>query len=159
MTEATQPRTWAMYAARKNDGTLVNFFPHPNIVAMCTGKGDEVVPVVLTEDPDGVFAGWVDAEDGEVSMIERHIIFEIQFPYGSEAEVKRGRGEVVRLRAEEAEVRPSVMTLKQAVDILLHIAKEVDSDTAEEDMNVNLHDLERAIEVVENTRFADSGVF
>jgi hypothetical protein len=63
-------------------------------------------PVVVIEDPEGDYFGWIDAEDelegdDTPSMIQRKEIFNVQFAYGYEEEEKRGRGRSVRLRIEE----------------------------------------------------------
>ena len=58
--------------------------------------------VVVTEDPDGTHLGWIDTGETEPVMILRKEIFEIQFPYGSNAEVEAGRGRVVCLSVREA---------------------------------------------------------
>jgi hypothetical protein len=70
-------------------------------------SGCPAVPVVVTEDPEGDYLGWIEeTEDsprstGEPEMIQRKEIFSIQFPYGYKAEEAAGRGRAVRLRIEE----------------------------------------------------------
>jgi hypothetical protein len=54
-------------------------------------------PVMVTEDPQGTHLGWIDSDGTTPVMILRKEIFEIQFPYGSRAEVERGAGRVVQL--------------------------------------------------------------
>ena len=62
----------------------------------------EIVPVTLTEDPNGPYYGWIDAERTEPTMIQRHEgMFSMQFPYGAEAEANAGRGRIVRLQVQE----------------------------------------------------------
>lgn len=63
------------------------------------------VPVEVIEDATGSHLGWIDAEDelkGDDTpvMIQHHRIFNVQFPYGYEAEEKRGHGRAVRVRVE-----------------------------------------------------------
>lgn len=55
------------------------------------------IPVTVTEDAEGTHLGWIATEEPAPRMILRREIFEIQFPYGSKAEVEAGRGRVVRL--------------------------------------------------------------
>lgn len=67
----------------------------------------EPVPVEVIESSDGTHLGWIDAEDeleGDDTpvMIQHEKIFNIQFPYGWQAEAKHGRGRAVRLTIKEA---------------------------------------------------------
>lgn len=66
----------------------------------------DVEPVELecVADPEGDYKGWL--EDGRLSMILREPIFEIQFPYGSEAQEGQGRGVAVRLSIRPAAGSP-----------------------------------------------------
>lgn len=63
-------------------------------------------PVTVTQDLEGNYLGWIDAE-GELKgddvpvMIQRKEIFNIQFPYGYQAEEKAGRGRAIRLTIKE----------------------------------------------------------
>lgn len=75
------------------------------------GLGDPVVQVALTGDPKGAYFGWLEVRKGYVGddvkgpgLILRKELFEIQFPYGSKAEVEAGRGFVKVFTVEE--VRP-----------------------------------------------------
>lgn len=66
------------------------------------------VPVRVVEDPEGTHKGWIDARDevrgdDRPGLICRKEIFEIQFPYGSQAEIDHGRGRAVLLRIERIE--------------------------------------------------------
>lgn len=90
---------------RRHPGGFLDF-GHPAMVRMC---GREPVEVVLTEDPDGGYYGWLQLAHlhypayDEPHMVQPHAgLFEMQFPYGSAAEVERGHGEVVRMRVERA---------------------------------------------------------
>lgn len=74
------------------------------------GLPDPVVPVnvvlVDKDAADGTHWGWIDATDrhgdGRPVMIWTFRgAFDAQFPYGPEAEEKRGKGRVVRLRITE----------------------------------------------------------
>lgn len=97
-------RVWRMYAAwRRGPGgiaVLTNFGDERYV----RFHGQEPVPVELTEDPEGELWAWIDAkaESGEPVMIQpRESLFRIQFPYGPDAEVERGKGEIVRLSCRE----------------------------------------------------------
>lgn len=101
-------REWKMYALIEHDHTgKVEFF---------TNIGDKgyvqlyykafegklpMVPVVVKEDKKGEYYGWIDKDATDPEMIwQGKNIFEMCFAYGSDAEVKKGRGEVVRLSIE-----------------------------------------------------------
>lgn len=98
-----EPRQWVMYAQRQDevvDGREFFHFGDEQWVRMC--YGGDVVPVVLTEDPAGHYWGWIDVgdEDGP-TMVQPHWgMFSMQFAYGPDAEVKRGRGEIVQVRVD-----------------------------------------------------------
>mgnify|MGYP003394149107 CR=1 FL=1 len=71
--------------------------------------GKTAVEVTVTEDPDGPYWGWLDDPDGghwkpndypEFIWHEK-MAFDMCFAYGPEAEVKAGKGRIVRLRIEE----------------------------------------------------------
>ena len=76
--------------------------------------GHVPVAVELAEDPEGGYYGWIEADAEETrrrheytgvpEMIQPHEgMFEVQFPYGPEAEVERGRGEIVRMSCRAVE--------------------------------------------------------
>lgn len=101
------PRTWEMYAHRmkRNDPVKGEETFHMNF-------GDErwvkfhglpypIVRVTLTEDSEGEYLGWLPAEKDVPRMLQPAKLFNMQFPYGSKVEEESGRGEVLRLRAEE----------------------------------------------------------
>jgi hypothetical protein len=100
----TGPRVWRMCAAwRRGPGgvaVLANFGDERYV----RFYGQEPVPVELIEDPAGAFWGWIDAKSGsgEPVMVQSHEkLFRVQFPYGPEVEVERGKGEIVRLSCRE----------------------------------------------------------
>ena len=97
----TEPRRWTMYAGRHDDEHFSHFYQHASLVSMCGYRLSEIFPVVLIEDPDGPYKGWTEP-DGTLSMIVHHQLFEVQFPYGSQVEEKRGKGLGIRVRAELA---------------------------------------------------------
>lgn len=106
--------TWQMYAGRDTHNGGYKNFGHPRYVEMYGHT--EIVPVTLTEDPDGPYYGWMGSEsivagkvwseaDTEPQMIQQFEgLFAMQFTYGVEAEVKAGKGRVVRLSVAETDL-------------------------------------------------------
>ena len=71
-------------------------------VEACKHAESPVVQVNLNEDPDGDYWGWIDTNCDQIVMVQpQRGLFDMQFTYGPEAEVKRGRGRIVRLRIAE----------------------------------------------------------
>jgi hypothetical protein len=94
-----------MFACREDrDGDWCYLrFGDERTLRMVFGGRHEYVPVVLTEEVEGRFYGWVSSIDGQLTMVQpSRIGFEMQFAYGSAVEVAKGRGEVVRLAVSEA---------------------------------------------------------
>ncbi len=92
---------WTMYAQRWDEANCYFYFGDREYVQL---YGDEapIVPVELTEDPEGSYYGWIETGDDTPTMIQPHIhAFAIQFTYGIEAEIKAGKGQVVRLQVKE----------------------------------------------------------
>lgn len=91
------PDPWTVFGGFHDNGTLA-----------CAGSDwyvemHEFKPegVVLHEDPDGEYRGWIVPDsDGTPVMVQHAKIYPIQFAYGPEAEEKKGRGRTVRLRIE-----------------------------------------------------------
>lgn len=97
--QAPEPRVWQMHGHAADNGTWVAVGAEWWV--RIHGYGPPPVPVTVTEDDDGDYMGWIDFkgdEPREPALIQHHRIFEVQFPYGSKAEVEHGRGEAVRLR-------------------------------------------------------------
>lgn len=104
-------RTWRMFAGRnpheqtRDDFPFLNFGDHRYVEMY----GRDPVAVEITEDPDGQYLGWLGfaflhyKADEQPVMIQPERLFEMQFAYGSQAEVKRDRGEIVRLTVKETE--------------------------------------------------------
>lgn len=106
----TGPRTWEMWAGRNphRKGELLHAGPHSRYVQ---SYGLAPIPVIVTEDPDGPHWGWIhaasealqrDAADHPSLIQPRESMFVMQFPYGPDEEAARGKGQIVRLRIEEA---------------------------------------------------------
>ena len=99
----TTPRTWDLFAGQRTQHSsteleYADFFPHPGLVRM--SGYDEAHEVILVEDPTGDLLGWIDADDpDDITMIQHHMVFSVQFAYGVQPEIDRGYGEVVPLRA------------------------------------------------------------
>jgi hypothetical protein len=97
---------WEMFGYPKGDGDWLVVDSYRVVKAH---GYPEPVPVVVTEDPDGNYLGWIEAEDEKADiatvpiMITYAKIFEINFAYGSAAEEAAGRGRVVRLRVDFAQ--------------------------------------------------------
>jgi hypothetical protein len=106
--DAAAPRSWVLFCERTKDGKLEHFYPAVRVVEMCGGKLEDIVRVRLEPAEDGDLWGWRYSHHpvnttyrGQVSMIySREMLVEMCFPYGTAAEKKRGRGEIVRLKAE-----------------------------------------------------------
>lgn len=88
---------WRMYA-HSDSGLLTNVGPRRYVELH--GLELPIVAVDVTEagpgDPAG-WLGWLATGDDAPRMIQPKYAFEMQFPYGSQAEEKAGRGRVVRL--------------------------------------------------------------
>lgn len=114
-TADAEPRRWDLLAGLREgpDGPeFCDFHPEEWFVRAYGHR--DVHEVTLVEDPDGDLRGWVDADqerDPGVVMVQHHRVFEVQFTYGSAAEVEAGKGEVVPLRVEKREPRPVIEPL------------------------------------------------
>jgi hypothetical protein len=95
------PRIWRAFASRGHQGRLINITRWRQAIRMSGVPDDEVVLVELVEDPDGMYAGWLHTSEDQIAMVQPRRIFDMQFPYGAEAEVKAGNGQIVYLRAEQ----------------------------------------------------------
>lgn len=101
-------RSWRMFAGRPGHGTAGREFANFGDDWYVRLYGHEPVAVELVEDPDGTYYGWIEADNpesprdhkftGVPEMIQPHEgMFSMQFAYGPQAEVERGRGEIVRM--------------------------------------------------------------
>jgi hypothetical protein len=96
-------RTWYMYAY--DDDDLFEYFGDLWWVKL-HGLSNPIVPVRLTEDPEGRYYGWLATGEDEPNMIwPSKAQFEMCFPYGPKAEEERGRGQTVRLSVERLQCR------------------------------------------------------
>ena len=72
----------------------------------CSRKDSPVVQVEIKEDENGEYYGWVFTGCEKYEMVWPHKgLFDMQFAYGPEAEVKHGRGRVVRLDIRQKEAQ------------------------------------------------------
>jgi hypothetical protein len=87
---------WEMYAHKSERGSYLN----------CGEKWwveihDLSLPIVkvrITENPEGKYYGWIDTGETTPEMIQPHEwMFSMQFAYGPEIEVEKGKGRIVRL--------------------------------------------------------------
>jgi hypothetical protein len=110
MATENKPRIWRAFASRGHQGRLINIHTWRQALQMSGVPDDEIVVVELVEDQDGVYAGWLRTDKEvargklqrhEITLVQSRQIFDVQFPYGAEAEVKVGNGEIVYLRAEQ----------------------------------------------------------
>lgn len=93
-----------LYAQLRDDGTYYHFFPHPRLVESCSSEPITVHKVRVQPDDNGRYWGWWDAERQCFTMIwPSRTQFEMCFPYGPEAEERRGRGLICRLSAMKIE--------------------------------------------------------
>jgi hypothetical protein len=89
---------WRMFAGRPSrviDGREFHGFGDERYVRF---RGQEPTPVVLVEDPDGVYWGWLPTGADMPVMVQSHKgMFEMQSPDGFAYDVECGRGEIVRM--------------------------------------------------------------
>jgi hypothetical protein len=92
----TQPRTWTVYGLPNTrvPGEWLALYTHPRATAM---HGDHPVALTATEDPDGNYLGWIFTGKTDLTLIQWHQLFDMQFPYGAKAAIERGDGEVIHL--------------------------------------------------------------
>lgn len=97
--ERDSVESWLMFAQRQREVVDERAYMHFGVqrwVEMC--YGGDVVQVLCVEDNAGAYWGWIPSDDDIPTMIQpRPGMFEMQFTYGSAAEVGAGRGRIVRL--------------------------------------------------------------
>ena len=61
-----------------------------------------IVPVNIVEDLEGDYLGWLPSGHADqVRLVQHHRLFNMQFPYGYEAEADAGKGEAIRVRIDD----------------------------------------------------------
>jgi len=88
--------SWHMWAL--TDGEGFSNPGHWRFVQAHAQPGDDLVQVRVSEDAEGPYYGWLAAGHDIPSMIYGHPgAFRMCFPYGPDAEERRGKGRAVRL--------------------------------------------------------------
>lgn len=101
MSALNTPRTWHYYACDEGDRTRLHFIKESARLVRFTGASeDTIVPVIIVEDENGAFTGWVDNQ-GVLMMVQPNHAFEVQFPGGSAEAEAKGRGKAVKLKVEK----------------------------------------------------------
>lgn len=81
-----------------------NIFSHEKAVKMCTNSSEKILKVDVREaknDEETPYVGWLDSE-GNISLIFPNLtLLEVCFPYGTKAEIERGRGRIIRVIIKE----------------------------------------------------------
>lgn len=104
--------SWQLFAHQRPDGLFEHFHPSTIQVRLCGNQENVFLVRLELDDENGEYWGWYHSETSRVfadrvSMVYRNrLAVEVCFPYGTQAETKRGRGRVVRLRV--TPVRPAV---------------------------------------------------
>jgi hypothetical protein len=94
---------WEMFGYPKGDGEWLKVDDFRTVkMHGCP----EPVPVVVVEDPEGNYLGWMEEREGArrtgiPEMIMHKKLFNMQFAYGYEAEEKEGRGHAIPLTIRE----------------------------------------------------------
>lgn len=95
------PRTWEMLAHDAEDITrITDITQWVQALRMSGVPENEIIRIRLIEDPEGDFRGWLATGEDMLSMVQHKRIFNIQFPYSSEAAVEQGEGVIVPVRVE-----------------------------------------------------------
>lgn len=95
---------WEMYAYRCDgpNGIYYSYVTPARRWLDFVGLNHPIVRVQVREVRGAQYYGWIRVEEDEPTMIQHHSpMFNIQFPYGPEAEENLGRGRIVRLEIEE----------------------------------------------------------
>lgn len=91
-------RMWA----EERDGRFWHQNPRQNFVRMCGAEPENIVQVLVREDPQGPYYGWMPAGETDPCFIwPSQAQRDICFTYGPQAEEERGRGRRVRLSCEK----------------------------------------------------------
>lgn len=95
-------RTWPMFAHHYGaKAGWMHVENHERTTRMYDSS--EIHRVIAIEDETGDYMGWLyTGEDDRLVLVQRAILFDIQFTYGHRAEQERGKGQSVRLRIERA---------------------------------------------------------
>ncbi len=88
------------FYAHKTEKGYRDIYPSEMQVGMC---GDQpIIPIQVTEDENGEYWGWKQADDNKICMIWPSFVqLQICFPYGIDAAEKHGEGKRVKLHIQE----------------------------------------------------------
>jgi hypothetical protein len=102
--DITSWEMWAIANTRAGgiDGGFAYPSPHRRSAEAYRSQGEDIVRVIVEEDSEGPYRGWIGTTDTYPQMVFGHpSLFRMCFPYGPQAEVEAGRGRIVRLRIRE----------------------------------------------------------
>ncbi len=87
----------------KTETGYQDIFSNPRQTLMCLGREPtDILKLDIQETPDGPYWGWQNTGETKFCMIfSRELLLETCFPYGTKAEIERGKGRVVRLSVTE----------------------------------------------------------
>ena len=91
-------REWVMYANEYSAGFM--HFGERYYVELYDSSSP-IVHVKLIEDEQGKYLGWLAIGKETVEMVQRSILFDMQFTYGHVVEEAAGKGKVIKLRVEK----------------------------------------------------------
>lgn len=95
-------KSYNLFAEKREDGSFNNVYPREGQVKMCGVPEELIVSVVVTEDVDGIYHGWVDKDGLATCMVWPSLMqLKVCFPYGMEAAIEAGQGVYVKLKIEE----------------------------------------------------------
>ena len=104
MKGAKNPRQWRMYAHRmtsSDKGTYYLNFGDKRWVELFHFE-EPIVPVLLTEDENGHYYGWMETGEDKPCMIwPSRIQRDTCFAYGMQAAIDHGKGQPIKLKVEE----------------------------------------------------------
>lgn len=93
----------------ERDGRFYNIFPSVFQVKMCGYDKDEIWVLNFEEDADGDYWSFQDNDEYSFHLIHPNkVLFDMCFAYGPDAEVKAGRGRIVRLNLVKALLLSSI---------------------------------------------------
>lgn len=97
------PREWEAFAEETGnpDRPFHSISNSERTLRMRSVPTSRMITVRLIEDAEGGFLGWIYTGKETVDMVQRRHIFPMQFVYGVEEEIQKGKGQVVNLRIEK----------------------------------------------------------
>lgn len=95
----SNPRSWEAFA-EKGKERYITIDTRRRMMKFRGTKEENILEVLLVEDPAGEYLGWIDTGKETPELIRSEMLFQVQFPDGYQDKVERGLGEAVRLRIE-----------------------------------------------------------